>query len=100
MNERAKLATGAPSVRRFPVFGRRAWMVLAFAVIGAGMVLNWGWLTAVGAAPLILALAPCAAMCALGLCMRGGSSACANKADPAAKPDASTDRNPLRKDTS
>jgi hypothetical protein len=36
--------------------------------------LNWGWLTAVGAAPILLSLLPCAAMCALGLCMRGGTS--------------------------
>jgi hypothetical protein len=35
--------------------------------------LNWGWLTAVGAAPILLAVLPCAAMCALGLCMKGSS---------------------------
>lgn len=47
------------------------------AAVSAGLVLNWGWLTAVGAAPILLSLLPCAAMCALGLCMRGGtSSAC------------------------
>lgn len=46
-------------------------MLLAAAgVIGGGMVLNWGWL-AVGAAPIIISLAPCAAMCGLGLCMKG-----------------------------
>jgi len=43
----------------------------------------------VGAAPLLLSLAPCAAMCALGLCMRGGSGCAKN--DPVAKPDTSTD---------
>lgn len=36
-------------------------------VLGAGFVLNWSWLVAVGIAPLLLA--PRAAMCALGLCM-------------------------------
>ncbi|EYD71462.1 hypothetical protein Lokhon_03111 [Limimaricola hongkongensis DSM 17492] len=66
-------------------------MLVALAVIGTGMALNWGWLTAIGAAPLILSFAPCAAMCALGLCMRGGSSACANKTAPAGKPDTPTD---------
>ena len=35
--------------------------------------MNWGWLVAVGAAPLILSLAPCIAMCGLGLCMMSGS---------------------------
>lgn len=56
--------------------GRRALLLLAGALIAAGLALNWGWLTAVGVAPVILALAPCAAMCALGLCMRGGGKSC------------------------
>ncbi|MFQ5567686.1 MAG: hypothetical protein ACE5EU_15145, partial [Paracoccaceae bacterium] len=53
--------------------GRRGLIIAATAVITAGLVLNWGWLTAIGAAPILLALAPCAVMCGLGLCMRGGS---------------------------
>mgnify|MGYP005841479961 CR=1 FL=1 len=48
--------------------------IAGIAAIAAGLVLNWGWLTAVGAAPILLSLLPCAAMCALGLCMRGGAS--------------------------
>ncbi len=64
---------------------RQSLMVAGFAAIGGGAALNWDWLTAVGAAPLILSLAPCAAMCAFGLCMRGSSCA---KTDSAAKPDA------------
>lgn len=53
--------------------GRRGLLILAAAVITAGLALNWSWLTVVGAAPIILALAPCAVMCGLGLCMKGGS---------------------------
>ncbi|MBI3055530.1 MAG: hypothetical protein HYY77_16055 [Betaproteobacteria bacterium] len=49
--------------------GRRGLILLTVAILGAGLVLNWSWLVAVGVAPLLLALAPCAAMCALGLCM-------------------------------
>jgi len=49
--------------------GRRGLTVLALAGVGAGLYFNWGWLAAAGIAPLLLALAPCAAMCALGLCM-------------------------------
>lgn len=49
--------------------GRRALILLAVAVVGAGLALNWSWLVAAGVAPVLLALAPCAAMCALGLCM-------------------------------
>lgn len=53
--------------------GRRGLMVLAVAAVGTGLYVSWGWLAAVGIAPLLLALAPCAAMCALGLCMNKGA---------------------------
>ncbi|MGH8632190.1 MAG: hypothetical protein ACREU7_15695 [Burkholderiales bacterium] len=52
--------------------GRRGVIVLALAAAGIGLYLGWGWLAAAGIAPLLLALAPCAAMCALGLCMNKG----------------------------
>ena len=50
---------------------RRKWIIAGLAAIGAGLTLNWGWLTAMGAAPILLALLPCAMMCALGMCMSG-----------------------------
>jgi len=79
------------SASAIPVPSRRQTLMLTgFAAISGGAALNWDWLTAVGAAPLILSLAPCAAMCALGLCMRGGSAGCA-KNDPTTKPDTTTD---------
>lgn len=37
-------------------------------IIGVGLYLNWPALVALGLAPLILTLAPCALMCAIGLC--------------------------------
>ena len=37
-------------------------------IIGAGLYLNWPAVAALGLAPLILTFAPCAVMCALGLC--------------------------------
>ncbi|MDD9727623.1 hypothetical protein PVV74_19400 [Roseovarius sp. SK2] len=52
---------------------RRLLFVGAATVMGGGMALNWGWLTAIGLAPVLVSLAPCAAMCGLGLCMKGGS---------------------------
>jgi hypothetical protein len=59
--------------------GRRALVILALTVIGVGVALNWGWLTAMGVAPILIALAPCAAMCALGLCMnKMGGKSCSN----------------------
>src|SRR5687767_644812 len=48
---------------------RRGLLVLVVLAGGAGLALNWGWLTAIGIAPVLLALAPCAAMCAAGMCM-------------------------------
>lgn len=57
--------------------GRRALIFLILAVTGTGLVLNWSWLVAIGVAPLLLTLAPCAIMCGLGLCMNkmmGGKS--------------------------
>jgi hypothetical protein len=56
--------------------GWRGLVILGVVLTIAGLAAGWGWLTAVGVAPLILSLAPCAAMCALGVCAmsRGGAS--------------------------
>ncbi len=47
---------------------------IATSVLSFGAYSSWGWLAAVGIAPLILNVAPCAAMCALGFCSMGGKS--------------------------
>lgn len=65
--------------------GRRGLILLTVIVLGAGLVFNWSWLVAAGMAPLLLMLAPCAVMCALGLCMNktaGGSCSSEQKASP------------------
>jgi hypothetical protein len=63
--------------------GRRGIILLAVAAAGAGLYLGWGWLAAVGIAPVLLALVPCAAMCALGLCMnKGGGKSCSTDSKP------------------
>jgi hypothetical protein len=50
-------------------------MIVLAVVIGAA--LNWSWLVAVGIAPLLLTVLPCAVMCGLGLCMhRMAGSSC------------------------
>jgi len=49
--------------------------VLAVAGVGAALILGWDWLVAAGVSTFILAVLPCVAMCALGLCasrMGGG----------------------------
>jgi len=65
--------------------GRRGLILLAVAVLGAGAALNWGWLVAIGLAPILVAVAPCAVMCALGLCVMGRGKSCSSE-DPSPKP--------------
>ncbi|SRR5260370_111249 len=44
------------------------------AIVVVGLALGWNWLTAVGLAPLIISVAPCLIMCALGMCMMSRGS--------------------------
>ena len=52
---------------------RNMWLGGGLAAVAIGLAFKWEWLTAVGAAPIILSALPCLVMCALGLCMRGGN---------------------------
>jgi hypothetical protein len=58
------------------------------AIVVAGLALGWGWLAAVGLAPLILSVASCLIMGALGLCMmsRGNSPSVTQSFVEQAKP--------------
>lgn len=72
-----------PALRR-PFFTAglgRNHLVLATTLAATSMVMvaawQWSWLIAIGVPPLLLSVAPCAAMCALGLCMhRKGNNSC------------------------
>jgi hypothetical protein len=65
---------------RYLLGGRRGLIVLAVVLVLAATALNWSWLVAAGIAPLLVAFAPCAAMCALGLCAsRMGGGSCSRK---------------------
>lgn len=57
---------------RYYLGRRRVLIPAAIAIVGGGLLLNWSWVVAIGLAPLLLAILPCAAMCALGLCMNHG----------------------------
>ena len=76
--ETQKLRPGrVTTTLRYYLSGRRALIVAALLLGAAGLYLGWGWLAAAGVAPVLLALAPCAAMCALGLCMsKAGGKSC------------------------
>lgn len=88
--------TGAPSLGRGLRTAARSclgnrWTLLAFAAFALGMGLyfgGWGWLVAVGAAPVILSTLPCLIMCGFGVCMmcRGQKQSTASRetADTAA----------------
>jgi hypothetical protein len=56
-------------------------VILAVAAgLAAG---SWGWLVAVGVAPIILTILPCAVTCGLGLCVLGLSSRTKSDVAPA-----------------
>jgi hypothetical protein len=60
--------------------GRRGFIIGGLALAVTGLALGWSWLSAIGVAPVILSLAPCAAMCALGACaMRWGNASCSTQ---------------------
>ena len=73
-------------------FNRRMLYIALGVGAAAGLFLGWEWLVAVGAASLIVAVAPCLVMCALGLCM---SRPCRNKTDVAAKTDTASTEAPV-----
>lgn len=84
---------------------RRVLIAVGALGAGAGLALNWSWLTAIGLAPILVGVAPCAAMCALGLCMsRMGGRACSTQQSTNQAPvpaiDARPEQSPAAYDTS
>lgn len=72
--------------------GRPALIRAAVAAAGGGLWFGWPWLAAAGVAPILLSLAPCAAMCAIGLCTmkacsKTGTAATDTAPAPVSKPD-------------
>ncbi len=71
-------ATGRQGIAQTPLDRMRSWATSRQGVIVIGLAagalalgFSWNWLVAIGAASLILSFAPCAVMCALGICMMG-----------------------------
>lgn len=56
--------------------GWRLWLLVGSAVLAAGVAWQWNWLLAIGVLPFILSVAPCAVMCALGLCASKLAGSC------------------------
>ena len=57
------------SALRYQFRGWRGLIAAAVTLSVPALWFGWPWLVAAGVAPLILAMAPCAVMCAAGLCM-------------------------------
>lgn len=88
MNESNTNATPAPetslgqdilALLKHWLGGRRRLLMLGLAAVAGGLWLGWPTLVAAGVAPLLLGVLPCVAMCALGLCMKGGGQSCDSK---------------------
>lgn len=61
---------------------RRAILIVGILAITIGLFLERDWLIAAGIAPALIAFLPCAAMCALGLCMGGKKGHCSKDGQP------------------
>lgn len=68
-DRRASPRRDIQSFVRATLGGPRGLIAAGAAIAALGIAFNWSWLVAVGIAPVLLSVAPCAAMCALGLCV-------------------------------
>ena len=69
---------------RLILSGGRFWLAFEAMAVVAGAAFNWSWLVALGVAPLLLTLLPCAAMCALHLCAsKGADGGCTGQSQKA-----------------
>lgn len=55
------------------LLGGRRWIISVGLLVALGVWFNWDLLVSIGAASVILAVAPCLVMCSLGLCMNKAS---------------------------
>jgi hypothetical protein len=88
---KASLAQDWLNALRYWLRGRNGVIALVLLAVAIGAALNWSWLVAVGIAHLLITVLPCAAMCALGLCMSkmaGGSCSTETRSVVTPKPDA------------
>ena len=57
-----------PRSRRALKFGgRRKWLLLGVVAVATGLAFGWKTLAVAGLGPILIALLPCAILCALGL---------------------------------
>lgn len=68
------------ALARYGLRSRTGKLVVGVGVVAGGLFLGWDWVVAAGLAPIVFAVLPCAAMCALGLCMKPGGKSCSSDA--------------------
>lgn len=77
---------------RYQLRGRRGIVIAAVALGIPALWFGWPWLVVAGLAPILIALAPCAIMCGLGLCtMKACSSSGSGGAGSCSKSERSDD---------
>ena len=96
MNAIEPAESAAPSLGRdlvaaacYYLGGRHSLLVLGAVAVVVSAASSWSWLVSAGITPLLVAMATCAAMCALGLCMHrmsGGTQAAQQDAPPQTDP--------------
>ena len=62
---KASLAQDWLNALRYWLRGRNGVIALIVLAVVIGAALNWSWLVAVGVAPLLITVLPCAVMCGL-----------------------------------
>ncbi len=70
LRQQDTVSADPPNLQRW-ITKPRILILIGGVSVAIGLATSWNWLAAVGAAPIIVALLPCAAMCALGLCKFG-----------------------------
>ncbi len=66
----SEISADPPSLRHW-IMRPGVLILIGGVAVAAGLASSWNWFAAVGLAPIIIALLPCAAMCALGICIAG-----------------------------
>lgn len=94
-NDKHRPPRSALAVTRSIALSRPGLIAIGAGTVGVALMSSWGWLAAIGAAPFILAALPCAAMCALGLCMPMGGGSKKEASHPAVAPPVDQSQAPL-----
>ena len=95
------------ALARYGLTRRRGILIIGAGFAIGGLYFGWDWLVAAGLAPILIALAPCAVMCGIGLCMmnrkRGDSRSSSpdeagdvDEKSPIKSPADSTSKQPVR----